>query len=185
MAILRQSNLFDADRHLLFIYAPLCIVALQGLQHIQSSLLRPLPRVLFAASIALLMAVMIIDDISLHPYQLAYLNEPSRLIHNHTTTSLDYWSVSAKEALLQAQRNDALPMNHTVADTQGAVSLFIAHRQLAGHVEAAADQRLVLQVRNPSAFRFLSGCVQASQVERKLVFGHRMVMSRLLVCPAR
>jgi hypothetical protein len=132
----------------------------------------------------MLFAVMLLDDLALHPYQLAYLNESSRIRHDHTTTSLDYWAVSSKEALHQAQLNGVLELNATVDDALGVAPLFIAHRQLAGRVEAGAQDRLIFQIRNPPEFKVLLGCRQASQVSRTLSTGQPLVMSRLWLCPS-
>jgi len=183
MAVLRQSNLYDADRHTLFVYPALAVVAAFGFQRIwqwQGQLL--LRRALLALS-AVLAFVLVLDDLALNPYQSAYLNEWGRLGHDHRTTALDYWAVSAKESLRQAQLNDKLPLSPTVDDSLGPLPLFIGYRQLAGHVESDTRPRLKYQVRDVPAFRSLEGCSQASEVSRTLSTGQRLVMSRLWSCP--
>ena len=103
MAVLRQSNLYDADRHTLFVYPALAVIAVFGFQHLwqwQGPLLLRRPLLALAAALAF---VLVLDDLALNPYQSAYLNEWGRLSHDHKTTALDYWAVSAKESLRQAQ----------------------------------------------------------------------------------
>ncbi|UPM49222.1 hypothetical protein MY494_07625 [Synechococcus sp. A10-1-5-1] len=183
MAALRQSNLYDADRHTLFVYPALAVVAAFGFQRLwqwQGPLL--LRRALLALAAALAF-VLVLDDLALNPYQSAYLNEWGRLRHDHKTTALDYWAVSAKESLRQAQLNGNLPLSPTVDDSVGPLPLFIGYRQLAGHVEMDASPRLKLQVRDVPAFSTLEGCTHASEVSRTLSTGHRLVMSRLWSCP--
>ena len=183
MAVLRQSNLYDADRHTLFVYPALAVIAAFGFQHLwqwQGPLL--LRRSLLALA-AVLAFVLVLDDLALNPYQSAYLNEWGRLSHDHKTTALDYWAVSAKESLRQAQLNGNLPLSPTVDDSVGPLPLFIGFRQLAGHVEMDASPRLKFQVRDVPAFSNLEGCSQASEVSRTLSTGHRLVMSRLWSCP--
>ena len=183
MAILRQSNLYDADRHTLFVYPALAVVAAFGFQRLwQWDGLFFLRRAVFVV-VAVLSFVLVLDDLALNPYQSAYLNEWGRLSHNHKTTALDYWAVSAKESLRQAQLSDRLPLSPTVDDSVGPLPLFIAYRQLAGHVEKDASPQLRFQVRDAPAFSNLEACTHASDVSRTLSTGQRLVMSRLWSCP--
>ena len=183
MAVLRQSNLYDADRHTLFVYPVLAVVAAFGFERLwqwDGSIWLRRALLTLAAALAF---VLVLDDLALNPYQSAYLNEWGRLSHDHKTTALDYWAVSAKEGLRQAQLNGNLPLSPTVDDSLGPLPLFIGYRQLAGHVEIGARPRLKFQVRDVTAFRSLDGCMQASEVLRTLSTGHRLVMSRLWSCP--
>ena len=183
MAVLRQSNLYDADRHTLFVYPALAVVAAFGFQRLwqwDGPLLLRRALLAFAAALAF---ALVLDDLALNPYQSAYLNEWGRLSHDHKTTALDYWAVSAKESLRQAQLNGNLPLSPTVDDSLGPLPLFIGYRQLAGHVDMDASPRLKFQVRDVPAFSNLEVCTQASEVSRTLSTGHRLVMSRLWICP--
>ena len=69
MAVLRQSNLYDADRHTLFVYPALAVIAAFGFQRLWQwdgpSLLR---RALLALAAALAF-VLVLDDLALNPYQ--------------------------------------------------------------------------------------------------------------------
>ena len=183
MAVLRQSNLYDADRHTLFVYPALAVVAAFGFQRLwqwQGPLFLRRMLISLAAALAL---ILVLDDLALNPYQSAYLNEFGRLSHDHKTTALDYWAVSAKESLRQAQLQDTLPLSPTVDDSLGPLPLFIGYRQLAGHVQTDASPKLKFQVRDASSFRSLESCTQASEVSRTLSTGQRLVMSRLWSCP--
>ena len=181
LAIFRQSNLYDADRHTLFVYPGLAVIATFGFQSIWEVNVRLLRQSLLLLTAALAF-LLFLDNLALNPYQSAYLNELARLTHNHKTTALDYWAVSAKESLRQAQLNHTLHLSPTVQDSLGSFPLFIGFRQLAGHVESNATPRLRLQVRDSPSFRDIEGCTLASEVSRTLPTGQRLVMSRLLTC---
>lgn len=183
MAIIRQSNLYDADRHTLFIYPGLAVLATFGFQRISEIKFCRIWRQSCLLVTAVLAFSLLADTLLLHPYQSAYLNEVGRLTHNHNTTSLDYWAVSAKESLRQAQLNGTLPLSPTVDDSVGPLPLFIGLRQLSGHVVTDASPKLKFQVRDASSFESLSSCNQSSEVSRTLLTGHRLVMSRLWSCP--
>ena len=183
MAAIRQSNVYDADRHTLFVYPALAVVAAFGFQQLWQWTGPLLMRRALLALTAVLALVLVLDDLALNPYQSAYINEWGRLNHDHRTTALDYWAVSAKESLRQAQLNGTLPLSPTVHDSVGPLPLFIGYRQLAGHVEQDGTLRLKFQVRDAPAFSRLQGCSQASEVSRTLSSGQRLVMSRLWSCP--
>ena len=183
LAVMANSNFYDADRHTLFVYPPLAVFACAGFQSIcdlrESRMLKSLlVFVCFSLSVS-----MAIDTILLNPYQIAYINESGRFFHDHQTTSLDYWSVSAKESIRQAQLNGSLSLNPTVDDSLGTLPLFIGLRQLAGHVSAGASPALKFQVRDAPSFVDLEGCNKASEVSRTLLTGQSLVMSRLWTCP--
>ena len=182
MAVIRQSNLYDADRHTLFVYPALAVVAAFGFQRLWQLTGPLLIRRALLALTAVLALVLLLDDLALNPYQSAYLNEWGRLSHDHRTTALDYWAVSAKESLRQAQLNGTLPLSPTAHDSVGPLPLFIGYRQLAGHVEQDVSPKLKFQVRDAPAFSSLDGCSQASEVSRTLSSGQRLVMSRLWRC---
>lgn len=183
MAIIRQSNLYDADRHILFIYPAIAVVAAFGLQNLSQSKMPISIRRMFLTITAILSALLVLDNLALNPYQSAYLNESGRLSHNHLTTALDYWAVSSKESLRQAQLSGQLSLSPTVDDSLSPLPLFIGFRQLAGRVDSSSATRLRFQVRDVSSFKSIDGCDQISEVSRVLVTGHRLVMSRLLACP--
>ncbi|MBD2550358.1 hypothetical protein H6G65_12340 [Microcystis elabens FACHB-917] len=190
LAALRNSNLYDADRHLLFVMPPLVVLAVQGFERLlELPPGRPAwrgPRSWALALVALLAAGQLLDDLLLHPYQLAYFNEIARHRLNHTNTAVEYWSVSAKEAVQQAQLQELLPLNPTVDDSLSTLPLFIGFRQLGGRVAPGAPIRLLFQVRSPPEFLPVPppslACARPVEVNRRQLLAPKLVMSRLLVC---
>lgn len=190
LAVLRNSNLYDADRHLLFLVPPLAVLAGMGFERllVLPSAKPPWrgPRAWALGLVALLAAGQLLDDLLLHPYQLAYFNEIARHRLNHTNTAVEYWSVSAKEAVQQAQLRGRLPLNPTVADSLSTAPLAIGFRQLGGRVAADADTRLLFQLRSPVAFKSRPPaglvCTKPVEVSRRQLLAPKLLMSRLIVC---
>jgi hypothetical protein len=190
LAALRNSNLYDADRHLLFVMPPLVVLAVQGFERLlELPAARPAwrgPRPWALALVALLAAGQLLDDLLLHPYQLAYFNEIARHRLNHANTAVEYWSVSAKEAVQQAQLKERLPLNPTVDDSLSTLPLFVGFRQLGGRVAVGGPLRLLFQVRNPPEFLQAPppslACASPVEVSRRQLLAPKLVMSRLLVC---
>lgn len=190
LAALRNSNLYDADRHLLFLVPPLGVLAVMGFERLEELPTgQPAwqgPRAWALALVTLLAIGQLVDDLRLHPYQLAYFNEIARHRLNHTNTSVEYWAVSAKEAVQQAQTRERLPLNATVRDSIPNLPLFIGFRQLGGRVAADAETRLLFQVRTPPEFQRTPppslNCSKPVEVSRRQLLAPKLVMSRLIVC---
>ncbi|MFN9660703.1 MAG: hypothetical protein ACK6BC_10080 [Cyanobacteriota bacterium] len=190
LAILRNSNLYDADRHLLFLVPPLAIVAVMGFERLRElPTAQPPwcgPRAWALAVVILLATGQVVDDLLLHPYQLAYFNELARHRLNHRNTAVEYWAVSAKEAVQQAQLRGRLAVNPTVADPVPTLPLFIGFRQLGGRVVPEANTRLLFQVRSPDDFlRPIPTdlvCAKPVEVSRRQLLAPKLLMARLIVC---
>jgi hypothetical protein len=190
LAAARDSNLYDADRHLLFVVPPLAVLAVMGFERLQDlpSAIPPWrgPKPWALALVALLALGQVVDDLLLHPYQLAYFNEMARHRLNHTNTSVDYWAVSAKEAVQQAQLRERLPVNPTAAEEPLPLPLAIGFRQLGGRLTQDAPTRLIFQVRNPPDFQrprpSSLDCANPVEVSRRQLLAPPLVMSRLIVC---
>ena len=183
LAVLRQSNLYDADRHLLFIYPPMAVLATAGFGYLWTIHQSPHCRMFWRSVVCILAAVLVVDILLINPYQISYLNEFARPFHSHKTTALDFWGVSAKESIRQAQLNDQLQLNPVVFDNISLLPLFIGLRQLSGHVSRdKSHPSLLIQLRDASSFNQLSGCETVADVKRNLLPSVSLTMSRLLLC---
>ncbi|QNG28977.1 hypothetical protein [Synechococcus sp. LTW-R] len=185
MAVVRNSNLYDADRHLLFIYPSLAIVAARGLQTIWNLGLSERLRLASFSFISLLSLILFVDVLSLNPYQSAYLNETSRFSHTHTTTSLDYWGVSSKELIRNSQIYGSLPPSPALKQGVWISPFWIGFRQLDGM--ALADDSLpspLFQLRDVTSFTShqTRPCVFDAEVKRSLLFVKPLTMSKLYLC---
>ena len=180
LSVIGNSNLYDTDRHLLFIYPPLAILSLECTRHLHRGLIKK--SVYLVAG--LLSIILLIDNLMITPYGTAYFNEPSRFFLTHENTTTDYWATSAKEAINKAQLNGSLPVNPVLSTGLWISPLWISFRQLAGQVNESLDHELQLRVRNPSEFsRKDFNCRHLSTVSRNLLFIPKpLVLSRLELC---
>ena len=184
LAALRQSNLYDADRHLLFIYPSLAIIATTGLEkllYLDKSILKTMSIIL-----ALFLAfVLAIDTLSLNPYQTSYLNEFARFSHNHKSTSLDYWGVSSKELIRNSQLYGSLSSPPVLKQGIWISPFWISFRQLGG-ISTTEDNSYspLFQLRNPTSFDSHKdrSCKYDTSVERNLLFSNKLVLSKLYLC---
>ncbi len=97
-----RSNLYNGWRHMYFLYAPLCLLAVFGLRRLLAAAPQPwLRRGLYALAAAAL-AGMAVDIARLHPHQQAYFNflvdrrTPERL---NTRYQVMYWGTQYREGL--------------------------------------------------------------------------------------
>ena len=93
-AIVLNSNLYGDWRHMYFLYAPLCVLAAFGLNALASI---PMPR-LRVGALALTgagIAIVVVQMVSIHPYQADYFNPPA----DPKRWTMDYFHVSARDAL--------------------------------------------------------------------------------------
>ena len=185
LAVVRQSNLYDADRHLLFIYPALAIVAAKGLQTLWDLRLSNRLRHISLTFISLSCLILFFDVLSLNPYQSAYLNEISRFSHTHTTTSLDYWAVSSKELIRNSQIYGSLSPSPALKRGQWISPFWIGFRQLDGM--ALTDDSLLsplFKLRDFSSFtsHHSRPCKFDAEVTRSLLFVKPLILSKLYLC---
>ena len=96
------SNIYNAWRHVYFLYAPLCLLAVLGLRWLASLCAPPLLRKGVYALAAAGVAVAAVEAVSIHPYQALYFNF---LVDRHTPErlrsryGLAYSSLAYREGL--------------------------------------------------------------------------------------
>ena len=185
LAVARQSNLYDADRHFLFVYPVLAVVCTFGFERVLNIQPNSMIRIPFMFAVSFMTIILLLDSLILNPYQSAYLNEFSRFTHNHKTTSLDYWAVSSKELLRNAQINGSLSSPPSLKQGIWISPFWISFRQLSGQVTDNANSSPLYQVRVPANFHEppeSRECSYASSVERHLLPMNKLVMSKLYLC---
>ena len=185
MAVIRNSNLYDADRHLLFIYPTLAVVAARGLQTLLELGFSKRLRSILVSFVALSAVILFLDVLSLNPYQSAYLNEISRFSHSHSTTSLDYWAISSKELIRNSQIYGSLSTSPALKRGVWISPFWIGFRQLDG---MALDDRSLpsplFQLRDVSSYASHQSrpCKFDAEVQRTLLFAKPLTLSRLYLC---
>ena len=185
LAIARQSNLYDADRHLMFIYPALAVVCALAIQNILSLSKKAKVNSLMKLLLLFLSTILLWDSLSLNPYQSSYINEFSRFSHNHKTTSLDYWGVSSKELIRNSQINGSLQTPPVLTSGIWISPFWISYRQLSGQISSNTSLSPLYQLRVPSDFRTPPEereCVYASEVSRRIFPLKKLTLSKLYLC---
>jgi len=190
-AVAAGSNLYDADRHFLFIYPPLCILSARGLASLMEShggKVRTLMRVL----LSLFIGFLLVNNLMLSPYQYVYFNEAARIFANQNNTSLDYWAVSAREAVQQSILYGQLPLNPRVLSSSDFIEPPPFNYALRAMGASITDDKyapsLHFQYRNPDQLRSVPKANQGEKcrllhevVRRQLLFSP-LTLSKLYAC---
>lgn len=98
-ALLTRTRVYNGWRHFYFLYGPMLVSAAWGVQRLWTNLRKRGLRRLFAALLALCMALSGVGILTQHPYQYAYY-QPLVQLRGTNFCELDYWNVSVKNALL-------------------------------------------------------------------------------------
>lgn len=199
LAILGDSNLYGADRHLLFIYPPLCVFAAKALESLLLRQSYASKSLILAVFISILLVLA--DTALIHPYQIAYFNELARVPslkissrlphlslkrHDHLTTSTDFWGASTKE-LAQLYKSSKLiqrsPLS-SVEDSTHNPPFLTAFQEVGGQISHNSDHRLVLlNGDHPGWWTDYGSCTQSWSVSRRPLFSKPIIMSKLYECP--
>ena len=97
-AIALNSNLYGDWRHMYFLYAPLCVLAAFGLNAL-ASISMPRLRVGALALTAAGIAIVVVQMVSVHPYQADYFNPMVGKSDLAERWTMDYFHLSARDAL--------------------------------------------------------------------------------------
>ena len=113
--VVMGSNIYNAWRHVYFLYAPLCLLAVLGLRWLASLCGRPMLRKCVYAVAAAGVAVAAVETASVHPYQALYFNfladrhTPERLRSRY---GMAYASLAYREGLEHlARRHPSSPVS--------------------------------------------------------------------------
>jgi len=98
---LLHSSEYDGWRHLFYLYAPFCIIAIRGLHEIQDRLVKYVRIVWINLLILAITVPVAYTMVKMHPYQNIYFN---RMIGPDAQSAkfkyeMDYWGVASREAL--------------------------------------------------------------------------------------
>ncbi|NCB04929.1 MAG: hypothetical protein EOM69_05335 [Clostridia bacterium] len=98
-AVLGKPNMYNGWRHFYFVYGPLLIMAVYGVQRLSLRIRKKTPRRLAAGALALCLGLSAAGIAWEHPYQYAYYSPVLRNARLGERFELDYWNVSVEDGL--------------------------------------------------------------------------------------
>lgn len=98
-AMLTRTRVYNGWRHFYFLYGPMLALAVLGARELWTHM-RGARRRVFAALLGLCMAFTGVGIATQHPYQYAYY-QPLVQLRGMDYNELDYWNVSARDALVR------------------------------------------------------------------------------------
>ena len=185
LASIKNSSLYAQDRHLLFIYPALILVAFGG-YNLLAQKITDYPRRLFAVISGLavfLFGIFALDSLIMQPYQYLYISELTRPLVNSSNTITDYLGYGANESLKRAFRQGDLPRSNGIIRpvTQFPLNSLVEHHGL-HQISSVKAPRLIYHstVRETSSsFSPASApdesCRVISQVRRSLVLSPKPI----------
>lgn len=100
--IIQKSILYDGNRHILFIYMPLVATFFIVSHHFTSQFLKL--KSLFNIIILIMIALGVHKTIAWYPLNYAYTNEKLAMREKVRNWDMDYWGVSAREAIQRLEK---------------------------------------------------------------------------------
>ena len=104
LLLVSSKSTYDSLRHLLFIYPPFCIIGGIGYSRLSTDLKKNMLQTSVALIATLFAILLVVDNLSLSPYQYTYRSELSQLMS--ASPSRDYWAFSAKETFVSCFKDD-------------------------------------------------------------------------------
>jgi len=200
LAIMGSSNLYGAERHLLFIFPPLAILTVASFESLFGNPNRI--KSLLAFSICLLFLISICDTLLIHPFQIAYFNEVARLPratlnlgpfqlktypHDHLLTATEYWGSSTRELAKKYKDAKLLEKKPLASTSDGSHNppFIQAFSQERGMISKSSPNRLILlNGGHPNWWSDYKNCRLSVDVSRRQLFSAPVLMSKLYECPA-
>ena len=106
LLVIGSKSIYDGLRHILFIYPPICVLSSSGwLWFLESLGNRKYPRALVSLCLLLLFLLLILENISLAPYQYIYRSDLARLLSPGLNVQRDYWGFSARETTVRCLKD--------------------------------------------------------------------------------
>jgi hypothetical protein len=106
VAIVKQSTIYDAIRHFIFVLPAMAAISALGIVWIYKKLHGRYIKTFAIASIVVALMPITLDMAALHPYEYVYFNRLSGgLINAHDRYDSDYWGLSTRAAIEWINKN--------------------------------------------------------------------------------
>jgi len=100
VAVVTRTNVYNGWRHFYFVYGPMLVLAVWGVNKLFGCLKRRVVRRTFVGGLAVCMVLTALGLAVEHPYQYAYY-QPVVQLRGTDFNELDYWNLSVREILQQ------------------------------------------------------------------------------------
>lgn len=187
LAVLKNSSLYTQDRHILFVYPALLLLACIGYARILQISSKQVSRaVRCVASISLVF--MLIDCLLLNPFQYLYISEFARPFVNGSNTIADYQGFGSAEAVQKALRKGYLPRDNVFVKpiNQFPLNSIVAKLGFNQGEQAKLSLSYYSTISNvlPSLPEHPDGqdCSHTIEISRPLLLSQRLRIGRLYVC---
>ena len=195
-SILKGSNLYDADRHLLFVYPALITLSCAALL-LAINRLKERYEIWCTRALSTYLIVLSLNIVLLSPYQYIYFNEIARPFVSHKNTSLDYWATSSREMMQNLILHGWLPLKPPIRSHEPEQliveppPLAYALRSLGGEItQEKQSYGIFLEYRSPDDFDKYTSltdfhgneCQVAQEVLRSQLLFPPLLLSRSILC---
>ena len=120
-----DAVVYDAWRHLFYIYAPLCLLMTSGLSQLLASLKTQQSRYLILSTAMICTLFIGYQMLKMHPYQNVYFNQLAG-VDVRSEYEMDYWGLSYREALEKlAKSSNATVIKIAVENIPGVLNSWI------------------------------------------------------------
>ncbi len=188
LIILRNSAVYDGLRHILFIVPVLVCMLVAAIHKIKTN--RPALHKTARLAMTASLAVFIVDNVRMFPYNYIYFNEISRLYVDAETFETDYWGLSLRRAAAAVD-------THVTASPAGTYTSLIGYpvhlvhpyvrNPLApwdGRTSDRPDSRHIWAGYTLAFTAPPPDCTEVARTEKRLTFApKRLLLSSVATCP--
>lgn len=176
LAVINNSALYGALRHLSFALPPVAILAVAGAEAFWR---RSRRRAMITLVLILLLGGLLVDSLLITPFQYVYRNEVGRMMLNRTHSELDYWGTSSGELMAAVAAREP--------DTFGLVNgyrpMISVYHNLLGRRDVPGGPRFRAEFSVDDLMRPIHGCRSLAEVRRSLIATPDLLLSRAYACP--
>jgi hypothetical protein len=175
LALINNSALYGALRHLSFALPPLAILGVVGaetfLRGVRNSRL-------FVSCLMTLSVILVIDSFLINPFQDIYINELARMVIDRPKTELDYWGASSGELMAMVAKREP--------DVYGLVNgyrpMISVYHNLLGRSDVPGGPRFKAEFTVDALQVPLGSCRLMGSVNRSLIGVQNLLLSRAYIC---
>jgi len=175
LALINNSALYGALRHLSFALPPLAILGVAGAETFLSGIRNSR---LIVSGLMALSVVLVIDSFLINPFQYIYMNEFARMVIDRPKTELDYWGASSGELMTMVAQRE--PDVYGLVD--GYRPMISVYHNLLGRRDVPGGPRFKAEFTVDALQLPLGRCRLMGSVNRSLIGVQNLLLSRAYIC---